>query len=191
MRINAVVVSMVAGLLGFAIACTGTTAGPYGGDGGTADGSGGNDGATDSGTGDLFPADTTKIVLTEEGGFGAGAPDGSTCTQVDRTYTLELPARTLAWKVCEGSGGAPFAFATGQTTLSEADYAPIATALHGLRRATQTACGADKPTETIVFTTPAGETTYLDDFYFCDAKDTKLYVTGLDAVLSAVTARAK
>lgn len=190
-RTNAVALSLVAGLIGFAVACSGTTAGPYGGDGGADDGSTGTDGPSDGGAGDLFPADTTKIVITEKGGFGAPGPDGSTCTQADLTYTITLPSRSLAWKVCEATDAGPLAFATGQTTLSEADFAPIAQALHGLRRATKTACGADKPEEAIVFTTPAGETTYLDDFYFCDAKDTKLYVTGIDAVLSAVRAHAK
>ena len=191
MRANPLAVALVAGLIGFAVACSGTIAGPYGGDGGASDGSSGTDGPSDGGAGDLFPSDTTKIVITEKGGFGARGPDGSTCTQADLTYTITLPSRALAWKVCETRDGGPYAFTTGQTTLSEADFAPIAQALHGLRRATKTACGADKPEEAVVFTTPAGETTYLDDFYFCDAKDTKLYVTGIDAVITAVRALAK
>jgi hypothetical protein len=163
--------------LGFAVACGGATASSSSG--------------SDVDPSDIFPSDTTQIVITEKGGFPDDGPDGSTCTQVDATYTLALPSRALSWKVCDATNGGPYAFASGQTTLSEADFAPIAQALHALHRATQTGCGADKPAETIVFTTPAGATTYHDDFYFCDAKDTKLYVTGLDTLRTAVRERAK
>jgi hypothetical protein len=186
-------------LLAFACggsAATTTTGGDGGGvdastDGSTPDGSVA-DGATDGSTGgDLFPADTTKIVVTEKGGFGIGAPDGSTCSPIDRTFTLLYPSGELSWKLCEASDAGTYSFTEGKKTFSQAELAPLTTALHGLRRATQTACGADKPSEEIVFTTPAGETTYLDDFYFCDPKDTKAYVTGLDEVLAELGKLAK
>lgn len=192
---------LVAPLLPAAIACEATTASPGGADGGadatadaTADVSSSDGAATDSasdaGT-DLYPADTTKIVVTEQGGFVPSPPDGSVCSLVDATYTLLLPSRELSWKVCEYSDSGPYAYATGQKTLSAAEFAPLSNALHGLRRATQTMCGADAPSKAIVFTAPAGDTTYYDDFYFCDPKDSKPYVTGLDAVLSELQQLAK
>ena len=121
----------------------------------------------------------------------AGAPDGSTCSPVDRTFTLLLPTRELSWKLCEVTDAGTYALTTGQATIAAADFVPLSDALHGLRRATKTACGADKPVETIVFTTPAGDTTYEDDFYFCDITDTKPYVTGLGAVLEELDKLAK
>ena len=185
--------SIVAPLVVLAVACGGSSSNPPGtSDGGvdaTSDGSN-LDGSADAG-GDLFPADTTKITVTQKGGFTPGPPDGSTCSLVDTTYTLSLPSRELSWKICEYGDGGPYAFATGQRILSEAEFAPVSSALHGLRRATKTACGADKPSETIVFTTPAGDTTYYDDFYFCDANDTKAYVTGLGNVLAELSKLAK
>ena len=58
------------------------------------------------------------------------------------------------------------------------------TALHALKRTTTKQCGADKPSEEIVFSTPSGDTTYYDDFYFCDTSDGKIYVSGIDDVLA-------
>jgi hypothetical protein len=198
---RALALSLFAPVLVLAVACgstasgTGTGTGTDGGstdsavEGSTTDGST-QDGATDGGT-DLFPSDTTKIVVTDKGGFGLPAPDGSTCSISDRTFTLLLPARELSWKLCELTDAGNYEFRTGQVTLSAADFVPLSDALHGLRRATMTGCGADKPVETIVFTTPAGDTTYEDSFYFCNASDPKAYVTGLDAVLSELDKLAK
>jgi hypothetical protein len=194
--------SLVAPAVLLAVACGSTYSGANGpstDDGGTttdaavegstADGST-SDGATDAGA-DLFPADTTKIVVTDKGGFGFPMPDGSTCTSVDRTFTLLLPTRELSWKLCEATIEGPYAFRTGQAIITAADFVALSNALHGLRRATMTGCGADKPAEIIVFTTPSGDTTYEDAFYFCNAADPKLYVTGLDAVLEEMGKLAK
>lgn len=198
---RALVLSLFAPAFVFAVACGSTSSGSgtgTGADGGSADSAvegsttdgSAQDGASDAGA-DLFPADTTKIVVTDKGGFGIPAPDGSTCSVADNTFTLLLPARDLSWKLCEFTDAGNYEFRTGQVTVSAADFAPLSSALHGLRRATMTGCGADKPVETIVFTTPAGETTYEDSFYFCNASDPKLYVTGLDAVLSELNKLAK
>lgn len=185
-----------------AVACggsstsTGVTEGTDGGadaaatDGAKTDSATLEDGATDGGT-DLFLPDTTKIVLTVKGGFGPGPLDGSTCTPADLTYTLTLPARELSWKLCELADGGSYAFRTGQRTLSAEEYAPVSAALHALQRATQTACGADAPNEEIVLTTPSGDTTYYDDFYFCNASDPKIYVTNLSAVRAELDKLAK
>jgi hypothetical protein len=138
---------------------------------------------TDGGTG-LYPDGTTTIVVNQKGGFTGPGADGSTCTMVDATYTLVLPARDLSWKVCDSNDGGPYAFVTGQKTIAEADFGPLDTALHALKRTTTKQCGADKPSEEIVFTAPSGDVTYYDDFYFCDANDGKTYVSGIDEILA-------
>ena len=132
----------------------------------------------------LYPDGTTKIVVTQKGGFEGPGPDGSACTMADATYTLVLPARDLSWKVCDSNDGAPYAFGTGQKTIAVADFGPLDAALHALKRTTVKQCGADKPSEDIVFSTPSGDVTYYDDFYFCDPTDGKTYVSGIDEVLA-------
>jgi hypothetical protein len=140
---------------------------------------------------DLFPSDTTKIVITEKGGFVPAPPAGSACSLIDQTYTLLLASRELSWKFCEATDAGPNAYRTGQTTIATADFNALSSALHGLRRATQTQCGADAPEQVIVFSTPSGDATYYDDFYFCDANDPKPYVKGLDAVFAELRKHAK
>lgn len=150
------------------------------------------DGSTDAGAGDLFPADTTKIVFTDKGGLPGPPGDGTSCSIADATYTLLLPTRELSWKVCESINSDPPAFKAGSVTLSAADFVPLSNALHGLRRTlTPSGCGADKPFETLVFTTPAGDAAYYDDFYFCDAKDTKKYVSNIGTVYGELKKVAK
>lgn len=148
----------------------------------------GNDG--DAG-GDLFPPGTTKIVVTSKGGFPTPFVDGSVCVEEDATYTLLLPARDLSWKVCESLDGGPSQYLTGQKTLSASEYTPLESAIRALRRTQETQCGADKPTEAIVFTTPAGEVAYQDDFYFCNPNDTTVFVKGMDTVLGVLRQLAK
>jgi hypothetical protein len=145
-----------------------------------------SEGSSDAGN-PLIPAGVTKIVFTSKGGFVPQGPDGSTCSTVDITYTLMLPALEFSWQICEATDAGPYAFRTGSRTLSAAEYATIDTAIQGLKRQTMVQCGADKPSEEITFTSPSGEVTYLDEFYFCDANDTKVYVSGMENVFSAMT----
>jgi hypothetical protein len=187
---RAVLISFAVPAIAFAMACGATASGPGAtGDGGVADSAvdgSTSDGPSDGGT-DLFPSDTTKIVVAEKGGLPFPAVDGSTCAPIDSTFTLLLPTRELSWTVCTTTDGGSFALRTGETTIAAADFVALSNALHSLRRATNKPhCDEDKPVETIVFTTPAGDTTYQDDFYFCSATDPKLYVTGLDAVLADI-----
>lgn len=174
---------------------TSTSSTPSDGGNGTSS-SGGSSGdvdgsqPTDASVGDagLFPTDTTKIVFTSKGGGPLPPPpDGSVCQETDITYTLLLPSRELSWKVCEGFNGAPYTYRTGQKTLTAEQYATIEAPLKALTRTTTVQCGADKPSEQIVFTRPSGDVTYYDDFYFCDASDPKIYVHGLEDVFSAMT----
>ncbi len=56
--------------------------------------------------------------------------------------------------------------------------------LHG------TGCGADKSTESLTITTPAGEREFFDDFYACLATPGRTYIANIDAVFTALYALA-
>ena len=150
-------------------------------DGGTT-----TDGSTTGGN-PLIPAGVTKIVFTSKGGFVPDPPDGSTCTTVDITYRIELPARDFFWKICEATDAGPNDFRDGARRLSVEEYAKVDEAVQALKRQTQVQCGADKPAEVVTLTSPSGEVTYYDDFYFCDANDPKIYVSGMENVFSVMT----
>lgn len=154
-------------------------------DGGTTTDASG-DGSSGGGN-PLIPAGVTKIVFTSKGGFVGPGLDGSTCSTVDITYTLTLPDRGFLWKICESIDGGPNGFRDGSRFLTVEEYAKVDAAIQALKRQTMTQCGADKPEEKITFTSPSGEVTYYDDFYFCDATDTKLYVSGMENVFSVMT----
>lgn len=187
--------SVVLGLVvSLAAACDGETTANGGsvndGGGGTdsaiADGAAPRDGgAVDSG---LYPTDATKILFTSKGGGPLPPPpDGSVCQQVDITYTILLPSRELSWQVCEAGDGGAYGYRTGQKTLTAEQFAGVEATFRALTRTTTVKCGADKPLEQLTFTRPSGETTYYDDFYFCDVNDPKLYVAGMEDVFTAIT----
>lgn len=134
----------------------------------------------------LVPSDATGITVTAKGGFQPPTPDGSECSLVDSTYTLIFSTRELTWKICEYVEDGPHVYRTGQTTISEAALTTVEAALDELRRTTEPRCGADKPSEQIVFRTPKGDVTYYDDFYFCDSTDTTPYISGLDDLIGVL-----
>ena len=69
----------------------------------------------------------------------------------------------------------------GRRTYGEGD-----TAVHALERTSTPVCGFDKWKADITFTTPSATVVYYDDFYFCDASDSKPYVKGIDAAIQAI-----
>jgi hypothetical protein len=160
---------------------------PTGTDGSTTSDATSTDGsATDAGN-PLVPSGVTKIVFTSKGGGPLPPPpDGSVCQEVDITYTITLPARDFSWKICETADG-PNSYRTGQRTLTAEQYKTVDDKLQALKRQTMTQCGADKPEEAITFTSASGDVTYYDDFYFCDASDPKIYVSGMEDVFTAMT----
>lgn len=188
----ALAVTSVSAVLG---ACSSSSTSSGGGDpdgGGVVTDSGTTTDATgEASNGDagnpLIPAGVTKIVFTSKGGFVGPGPDGSTCSEVDITYTVTLPDRGFTWKICESVDGGPNGFRDGSRFLTVEEYAKVDAAIKALKRQTMTQCGADKPEEKITFTSPSGEVTYIDDFYFCDANDTKIYVSGMENVFSVLT----
>lgn len=145
------------------------------------------DGGTEVVDGSLIPEGVTKFVVTAKGGGPLPPPpDGSTCRPTNATYTIGLPNRELSWNVCDWGDGGPYFLRDGQKTLSASEYAPIDTAVSALARTTTPVCGFDKHKEDITFTTPSGAVTYYDDFYFCDASDSKPYVKGIDEIIQAI-----
>ncbi|MDB4940957.1 MAG: hypothetical protein JWP97_491 [Labilithrix sp.] len=198
-RLALSVSSILLALAGASVACssssddTGTP--PPGADGSTSD-SAASDGATsdaaphdastDAGE-DLYPADTTKVVVISKGGFTATAPAGSSCQQKDDTYTYIPRTHELSWKLCEPDDAGLYDYRIGQRTLPAAAYEPLEAAMHGLRRATDPACGADAPTQSITFSAPSGGATYFDDFYFCSKDDPTPYVKNLDDVIGPLS----
>lgn len=194
MKSLALVLASLAVCASAAAACTSSTTASDSdaGTGSTVDGStttdATNDGATTADGGNpLIPSGVTKIVFTSKGGGPLPPPpDGSVCSQVDITYTFVFPARDFSWKICETSDG-PNTFRSGQRTLTAEQYKAVDDKLQALKRQTTVQCGADKPAEQIVFTSPAGDTTYYDDFYFCEANDPKIYVIGMEDVFTEMT----
>ena len=151
-----------------------------------------DDGSTpDSGAPDLVPSGSTKAVVSISGGFTGPGGDGSTCHSADDTYTLDLGTKALTWKICRADDAGVYAYVTGNKALSDTEFSNVSAKMHALERATATKCGADAPDETIVFSAPAGDTTLYDDFYFCDKNDTKIYVTNLGDVISALSGLAQ
>jgi hypothetical protein len=140
------------------------------------------DAAVSNVPGGIITDDAQKIVVTIEGGFGPTAPKGSQCKPTDATYTLTLPARTLAWEVCVSKSGGIYDYDTESKTFSSDQLAPLSAALRAVAPSTKTTCGADKPVESVIVTTSADTRSYFDDFYAC--QDGEQYVTGLDAVVS-------
>ena len=107
--------------------------------------------ATPSAPGGHLPADATRVVVTRTGGFSPN-PQGSTCTALDETYTLDLASHQLSFKICTSTSGGPNMFVTGQPVLGEADFTSITDALDGFRATAQLCSGDLHDTITIVAT---------------------------------------
>ena len=136
---------------------------------------------------EVFPADTEKVVATSKGGMPLPQSSASTCKSADSTFTLLPSSRQLTWKSCSrvatDDAGAlgTWDFVERTKSLTDVEAAPLLAALRALEPSSETHCGADKPSFTVVVTTPRGETTHLDEFYACHKQG--LYVRGMDAVI--------
>ena len=132
----------------------------------------------------IWPATATKLVASVSGGFIAPPPAGSTCSN-GAEYTLVAATKKLSWKICEFDGANPRHYKTGTITLSATKLAAVASVLNGLQVATQHNCGADKPFESFVVTTPAGDKHYTDSFYACNG-GSDVYVDDIGSVFDAL-----
>lgn len=134
---------------------------------------------------DVWPEDATKLVAESPGGgFTPPPPPGSTCAIGRQKYTLTVATRHLEWEQCDFSGtSSPLHLVTGSRTLTTAELASVTRAANAVKITTRDICGADKPMLKIKVTTPAGETTYTDDFYSCFGQGP--FVENIDAVFGA------
>ncbi|MDB4980228.1 MAG: hypothetical protein JWM82_980 [Myxococcales bacterium] len=173
-----------------------TDAGPDGD--GQVSGSDGNTGADaggaapDGGPGTkVWTADATKLVAKVLGdGFGPAPTPTAPCVR-GFTYTLTMSDRKLSWRLCNDAAADPaMALRTGERVLSTAELAGVVAALDTVVVSHGTGCGADKSTETLTITTPAGERDFFDDFYACNATPGRTYVANIDSVFAALNALA-
>ena len=135
------------------------------------------------GGGDLLPSDATAIEVSKMGGLAGPPPTGSECRIADELYTLALASHMLSWHECVASAGAPYRLQTGAGVLAESDYQAVLAAAHAVAVSVGAHCGADAPVWTLRVTTPAGTSTYYDEFYKCQNTD-KTYVSGVPELLA-------
>lgn len=135
--------------------------------------------ATDHVGTNLVPDDATRVVIHRQGGF-APHPEGSTCTAIDETYSVDLASGAVTYHVCStAAGNSPYAFADGQLAPTTADLAN----LRGLIAALPTlipACSGDLD-DAITVVSPSGSTTY--DRVQCVGGESSL-VDALDALFA-------
>jgi hypothetical protein len=135
------------------------------------------------GGGDLLPSDATAIEVSEIGGLAGPPPAGSVCHISDEVYTLLLATRTLSWHECVADAGGPYRLQTGSGIIADSDYQAVLAAAHAVALSVGPHCGADAPVWSLTVTTPAGNSTYYDQFYKCQNTD-KTYVSGVPELLA-------
>lgn len=128
-----------------------------------------------------------RVVMRGGVGFGPPEPPGSSC-RGERSYTLELGSRQLAWSVCEVdfASNEPWRVRKGMRVLEATEHASLVEALGKVTIAgKQSACGADKGLLTLEISSADDSELYTDSFYACtDAS--KLYVDNIDDVFTTV-----
>ncbi|MEP6866136.1 MAG: hypothetical protein ABJE66_36285 [Deltaproteobacteria bacterium] len=114
--------------------------------------------ATNHSTPTLVPDDATRVIVHREGGF-APHPEGSTCTAIDETFTVDLASGAVTYHVCStAAGNSPYAFADGQLAPSADQLAIIRDSIAALPTVIP-ACSGDL-NDSITVVTPTGSTTY-------------------------------
>ncbi|HEX7663548.1 MAG TPA: hypothetical protein VF407_03515 [Polyangiaceae bacterium] len=179
------------GLLPVALAVACSSSSSSGGDTNTDSGTDTDSGSIDSGNGDGAIADAgpiydehSVVVASEQGGFTAGALDGSTCQPIDTTYTYDLGSKSLTWKVCAADDAGIASYATGTRTLSSAEDTSVRAKLDAVAVTTEkVACATDAPTQSITIQ-EAGSTavTYYDESENC-LTNSNTYASGVGEVV--------
>jgi hypothetical protein len=134
----------------------------------------------------LWPSNATQLVFVDAGGgLPAPMPAGSDCSDSGAgSFTVTVADRKLSWDYCALQTGAGNKQLTDSRMLTADELQSVITAVKGVSLSTRTSCGADKPSEKLEISTPAGSKEYLDDFYACNNKG--VYVANIDAVYSAL-----
>ena len=136
--------------------------------------------------GQVWTTSSTKVVLVDRADSvqvdAGGAP--RECSS-GLTYTLIVADRKLAWRVCTNTPSDPTVRElTGEKVLADADFQSVIQSLEKVAPSSHTLCGADKSHRTLTITNPAGDETYLDDFYACEKRGT--YASNMDGVFDVV-----
>ena len=107
----------------------------------------------------LVPDDATRVVVHRQGGLAPQPPEGSTCTTVDETFSVDVATGAIAYHVCSSAAGnSPYAFQDGQLTPTAADLAMIRSLIAELPTQIPQ-CGGDID-DALTVITPSGSTTY-------------------------------
>jgi hypothetical protein len=135
--------------------------------------------ATNHSTPTLVPDDATRVVIHRQGGF-APHPEGSSCTAIDETFSVDLASGAITYHVCStAAGNSPYAFQDGQLGPTADDLAMIRSLIAELP--TQIPQCAGDIDDAITVITPSGSTTY--DHVECMMDETAL-VEALDSLFA-------
>ncbi len=157
--------------------------------GGSSSGGSSSGGVTDAST---LVQDGT-LELRQAGGLMPQVTDASTCQPINNAYTYERTTRMLTWSLCKAVSDSDdvtpvYALESGFRTLTEAEGAPIQTALANLEQvgALPDACPTDGPQTSLrVFADDTTLQTFGEACQFGQEAAT-VYVKDLDALHSAL-----
>jgi hypothetical protein len=153
------------------------------------------DSASAGRTGEIWPADATRLVAENLGGgllFADRSPPGSTCEAQRERFALDLPTRTLSWERCAWTDtGGPYHPRKGTVTVTDAELAAIDRAMRAVKLTERDDCGNDKPLLQITVTSPAGAKTYADGFNVGCLRGEHIFVDEIDGVFAALAEAAE
>jgi len=133
----------------------------------------------------IWPSNATKLVAQSSGGFMPPPPPGSNCGGAQSKYTLDTASGKLDWETCPWVDmDTPRILQTGSKVLTAAERAKVDQAMNGLKIASNSPCGADKPLLRVTVSTPSGDKTYTDSFYSCSGEGP--FVDNIGGVFTAL-----
>ncbi|MEP7051025.1 MAG: hypothetical protein ABJB12_11755 [Pseudomonadota bacterium] len=134
----------------------------------------------------LWPSNATQLKFVNGGGgLVAPPPAGSECQDGGAgSFTVTVADRKLSWESCAYQAPGGNQQLVGSRTLSPDELQSVIAAVKSVTLSTSTSCGADKPSEALEITSPAGTKEYLDEFYACDMAG--VYISNIDAVASVL-----
>lgn len=120
--------------------------------------------------GEVWSSHVSKLVISSSGGFFAPAEPTDECPHDGTEYTLSLASKQLDGWRCAANAAGKLDKQVGSVVLKQAELDALMPTLEALKLDDDGKCqGADKPSVSLVLTTPSGTTAYRDGFYACDA----------------------
>lgn len=140
-----------------------------------------------------WPADRQKLVAENHGGGLAMFSGASTCVVGSGTYTLDVAARNLSWKLCRSGGAAAtWQTASGSRVLSATELASIDAAMKSVTRSSEEQCAEDMPLRTIAVTSASqGTQSFVDEMLGCGSTRNGAPVAHIDDLFDALDKLAK